>query len=141
MTVSGETRKVKRAFALSHHQYETSARRESQKQNSELNILHLEGALSIKCSLISTFLRRLNYVALNDVHHLLEHPSQTLNNTNICVYKMTYNSSPDSQCLKGFLLFIHSLIYLIIFRKLQLYFLNKIETKIIKKFYFKIFIL
>ena len=72
MTVSGETRKVKRAFALSHHQYETSARRESQKQNSELNILHLEGALSIKCSLISTFLRRLNYVALNNVLH--HHP-------------------------------------------------------------------
>ena len=118
MTVRGETKKGRRVFALSHHQYETSARRESQKQNSALNILHLEGALSIKCSLISTFLRRLNYVALNDVRHYLEHPSQTLK-CKFCVYKMTYNSTPDSQCLKGFLLFIHSFIYLIIFRKLN----------------------
>lgn len=72
MTVRGETKKGRRVFALSHHQYETSARRESQKQNSALNVLHLEGVLNIKCSLITTFLRRLNYVALNDVLH--HHP-------------------------------------------------------------------
>ena len=93
MTVRGETKKGRRVFALSHHQYETSARRESQKQNSALNVLHLEGVLNIKCSLITTFLRRFNYVALNDVRHHLEHPSQTLK-YKFCVYKMTYNSTP-----------------------------------------------
>ena len=72
MTVRHETRKGRRAFSLSRHQHETSAGRESQKQNSALNVLHLEGVLDINCSLITTFLRRLNYVALNDVLH--HHP-------------------------------------------------------------------
>ena len=46
MRFNCETRKGRQAFALTAHKYETSARKEPQKQNSALNILHLEGALS-----------------------------------------------------------------------------------------------